>query len=170
MSRKTPAGDCEKRGCISNRDQLQYVQYENDSLKQDIKYATERLERARSRASSTHDEVASRVAENDLLRSEIVDLSKTVNNLQREIDVLELNNQSTLQTNLLVERRISELRQKYLEYRAAIESHLEIMKSQVVFAECPPTTAFSQEKRLVEELSDIPFETTEHSSLSEDSD
>ena len=52
----------------------------------------------------------------------------------------------------------------------AIESHLEIMKSQVVFAECPPTTAFSQEKRLVEELSDIPFETTEHSSLSEDSD
>lgn len=154
MPRKQVSGECEKRGCISNREQLQYTQYENDSLKQDIKYAVERLERARSKFSSTHDEIASKAAENDLMRAEITDLSKSISALQRDVEVTELNNQANVRSIQSLEQRLVELEQMFSEYRATTESHRENMKSRVIFgANNPKNTTYLKDVRLVQQLS-----------------
>ena len=171
MSRKQFSGECDKRGCVSNREQLQYTQYENDSLKQDIKYAIERLERARSRVSSTHDELASKAAENDMMRAEITDLSKSISAIQRDTEVIELSNLSNARSIESLELRLAELSQKYADFRATTESHRANMKSKVIFSNHNPSTAVtSKDAQLVRQLSLTDIVQDDADYLSEDSD
>jgi ribosome-associated translation inhibitor RaiA len=125
--------ECVKEECRDNRNQLLYVRFENDSIKEDLKIQIDRLQKARTQLQNTQENLKMKQLNNEKLKSEIIQLSKIALSLENDVETVTNQTVHEIETTLHLEQRNTDLQNNIEDMYVAITTTKEALKNEVQF-------------------------------------